>query len=87
MLDYRHFWNRLESFGEEFLAATATPTTSSHEQVNAGPNVDASESKSMELPEKIVKTTKIIVGEKTSWAVVQVLGEVREVRVSAVILY
>ncbi|KAK4684393.1 Xaa-Pro aminopeptidase, partial [Tremellales sp. Uapishka_1] len=63
ILEYEHVWNALESWGELLK-----------EKRKGGP-VKTEEVKEEEGKEKIVKTDKVLIGMKTSWAIAKAVGE------------
>ncbi|ORX33572.1 peptidase M24, structural domain-containing protein [Kockovaella imperatae] len=70
ILDYEKVWPHLKTLGERTKESRAQKAKEEEEKGSTGP-------KEITLPdgEKIIKTDKVLVGKKTSWAVVRVLGE------------
>ena len=70
VLDYQRIWQSLESLGDLVKAQRAQKFTD-------GKTSSKEDSKRTDRSEKIVKTDKILLGNKSSWAVAKALGEVR----------
>lgn len=68
VLEYEQFWTSLGQWGEKVRA----------ERISNSGGADKKEGdvNPVEGEEKVVKTDKVIVGNKISWAVAQAIGEV-----------
>lgn len=73
ILDYSQIWSRLENLGE-LVKAERERTAKEDVDMEAKPVRKAEAEK--EKGEKVVKTDKVLVGLKTSWAVAKAIGEV-----------
>lgn len=79
ILDYEQVWNSLESLGERVKAERELKAKVSDEDV-AKENIKKEKTEENkdegDKAEEIVKTDKILIGNKTSWAVAKIVGEV-----------
>lgn len=71
VLEYEQFWTSLRGWGDQVRSARIAGA-GSVEMPPAGAGSEAPPS----ADDKVVKTDKVIIGNKTSWAVAQAIGEV-----------
>ncbi len=84
VLAYEQIWNSLESLGERVKAERALKAAngdSKPKAVEKPGEVVKDTGKGTE--EKVVKTDKVLVGQRTSWAMVKAVGEVRHLQCTA----
>jgi Xaa-Pro aminopeptidase len=71
VLDYAQFWTSLESFGRRVQARREQSDLVLEGAHDGATRAEGSKG------EKIVKTDKVLIGNKASWAVAKAVGEVR----------
>ena len=72
-MEYEHVWNSLESLGQR-VQAQKEETTKAREAGTV--DNETKEEKKPPSGEKVVKTDKVLISKKASWAVAKMLGEV-----------
>ncbi|OCF44256.1 xaa-Pro aminopeptidase [Kwoniella heveanensis CBS 569] len=74
VLDYNQLWQSLDSW-QKRLSIERSARSSRAASVQGDVDMDVRGKKGEEGKEKVVKTDKVLIGGKTSWAVAQAIGE------------
>ena len=75
VLDYESVWNQLQTWGERLKVERKGGSNTPAKRDAEGNVVKKEEEKATAPEEKVVKTDKVLIGHKTSWAVVKAVGE------------